>query len=169
MKFIYVFLFFWVTAFTAQAQFLADNRSLNKQSVERWMTSAQAMSPVVELIDSMFATDEELTHFDELSPAEQDKKITNFLLEKKQLNQVMQLSSHYGWKSPGEFRRLGARLGNAIAAYFVKKDSEGLNEEQIRQLHEKIDAVILAVPAADIEFVENNEQQLQHFIRAYGK
>ncbi len=153
---------------TAQAQFLPDNKNLNVQSVERWMKSAQALSPVVESIDSMFATDDAIKAFDELPAAEQDKQIQQFLSERQEWNQALALARQYGWQSPGEFRRLGTRLGNAIAAYFVKKDQQGLNEEQIKQLNEKTDPAILAVPASDIEFVERNEKQLQRYIQGYA-
>ena len=153
---------------SVNAQFLPDNRSLNVQSVERWMKSAPALSPVVESIDSMFATDEAIKVFDELPAAEQDQKIQAFLTERQEWNQALALARQYGWQSPGEFRRLGTRLGNAIAAYFVKKDQQGLNEEQIKQLNEKTDPAILAVPASDIEFVERNEKQLQRYIQGYA-
>ena len=153
---------------SVNAQFLPDNKNLNVQSVVRWMKSAPALSPVVESIDSMFATDEAIKVFDELPAAEQDQKIQAFLTERQEWNQALALARQYGWQSPGEFRRLGTRLGNAIAAYFVKKDQQGLNEEQIQQLNEKTDPTILAVPAADVEFVERNEKQLQRYIQGYA-
>lgn len=153
---------------SVNAQFLPDNKSLNVQSVERWMKSAQALSPVVESIDSMFTTDEALKAFDDLPALEQDQKIQQFLAGRQEWDQALALARQYGWQSPGEFRRLGTRLGNAIAAYFVKKDKQGLNQEQIKQLDEKTDPVILAVPASDIEFVERNEKQLQRYIQGYA-
>ena len=169
MKFIYVFLFLCAISFSTQAQFLPDNKNLNTQSVERWMKSAEAMGPVVESIDSMFTTDEAFKQFDELSIVEQDKQIQEFLTKQNQWDQAMQLANQYGWKSPGEFRRLGSRLGNAIAAYFVRKNQQGLNPEQIKQLHEKTDPTVLAVPEGDIQFVQRNEKQLQQFIQAYRR
>lgn len=169
MKFIYVFLLLCVISVSTQAQFLPDNKNLNTQSVERWMKSAEAMGPVVESIDSMFTTDEAFKQFDELSAAEQDQKIQEFLFKQNQWDQTMEIARQYGWKSPGEFRRLGTRLGNAIAAYFVKKDQQGLNPEQLKQLREKTDPVVLAVPESDIEFVQRNEKRLQQFIQTYGK
>lgn len=169
MKFICVFFILCALNFPVQAQFLPDNKNLNTQSIERWMKSAEAMAPAIEVIDSMFTTDETLRQFDELSAVEQDKKIHDFLLKQNQWDQAMEIARQYGWKSPGEFRRLGTRLGNAIAAYFVKKDQQGLNPEQLKQLRDKTDPVVLAVPESDIEFVQRNEKQLQQFIQAYGK
>lgn len=169
MKFIYFCMCFCLVSFSTQAQFLPDNKNLNPESVARWMKSAEAIGPIVESIDSMFTTDEAFKQFDELPAVEQDKKIQEFLLKQNQWHQAMKIAQQYGWKSPGEFRRLGTRLGNAIAAYFVKKDLQGLNPEQVKQLQSKTDPAVLAVPESDIQFVQRNEKQLQQFIQAYGK
>jgi hypothetical protein len=156
-------------SFSASAQFLPDNKTLNSQSLERWMQSAAAMSPVVELIDSMHLTDDAIKQFDALPAVEQDQKIQQFLSQKQQADVANQIAKQYGWKSPGEFRRWSTRLGNAIAAYFSKKDMQGLTAEQIKQLREKMDAAILAVPESDIDFVQQHEKQLQRYIQSYGK
>lgn len=154
---------------SSNAQFLPDNTTLNSQSLKRWMQSAAAMSPVVNVIDSMHTTDEAIKQFDALPAAEQDQKIQQFLLQKQQADIANQIASKYGWKSPGEFRRWSTRLGNAIAAYFSMKDMQGLTPDQIKQLREKMDATILSVPESDISFVQQHEKQLQHYIQNYSK
>jgi hypothetical protein len=166
--FVSLFIGLWISV-SASAQFLPDNKTLNAQSLERWMQSAAAMSPVVELIDSMHTTDEEIKQFDALPAAEQDQKIQQFLSQKQQADVANQIAKQYGWKSPGEFRRWSTRLGNAIAAYFSKKDMQGLTADQIKQLQAKMDAAILAVPESDIDFVQQHEKQLQRYIQSYGK
>jgi hypothetical protein len=164
-----IFLFLICFSINTQAQFLPDNKTLNTQSLERWMKSASEMAVIVELIDSMHTSDEDLKQFDELTVVEQDQKIQLFLTQKDQWTIAEQIAKKHGWKSPGEFRRFSTKLGNAIAAYFSKKDQEGLTPDQIKQLQEKMDPVILAVPDADIEFVQKNEKQLQKYIQGYGK
>jgi len=158
-----------MSCISSYAQFLPDNKSLNTQSVDRWMKSAEAMAPVAELMDSMLSSDEEIIKFDQLSALEQDQEIQQFLTEQNQWDFANALAKKWGWKSPGEFRRLSTKLGNAIAAYFSKKDMEGLNEDQINQLKAKLDPVILAVPESDVVFVQQHEKQLQAYIQAYGK
>ena len=64
--------------------------------------------------------------------------------------------------------RLSSKLGNAIAAYFLFGDLDKLTEEQAKQLKEKADPAILAVPRSDIEFIKRNEKSLQQYIKAYG-
>jgi hypothetical protein len=155
--------------FTVQAQLLADNKTLNSQSLERWMKSNVEMAPIIELIDSIHVTDQDLKQFDELSSEEQDQKIQQILLRKQQWDLANQIARKYGWKSPGEFRRWSTKLGNAIAAYFSRKDQQGLTADQIKQLQEKMDPVILAVPETDIQFVQQNEKQLQRYIQGYGR
>ncbi len=151
-----IFLFLICFSINTQAQFLPDNKTLNTQSLERWMKSDREMAAIVELIDSMHTSDEDLKQFDELTVVEQDQKIQIFLTQKKQWTTAEQIAKKHGWKSPGEFRRFSTKLGNAIAAYFSKKDQEGLTPDQIKQIQGKMDPVILAVPDADIEFVQKN-------------
>ncbi len=164
-----IFLCLCCFAFSAAAQFLPDNKTLNQQSLDRWMKSAAEMAVIMELIDSTHLTDEDLKQFDALSAQEQDQKIEQLLLRKQQLDVANRIVQKYGWKSPGEFRRFSTKLGNAIAAYFSKKDQEGLTTDQIKQLQEKMDVAILAVPDTDIQFVQQNEKKLQQYIQAYGK
>jgi phosphoribulokinase len=163
------FLFLMFLSLNAQAQFLPDNKTLNSLSLERWMKSAADMAPVVESIDAMHSSDQELQKFDELSAIEQDTKIHDFLAQKNQWSTAEQIAKQYGWKSPGEFRRFSTKLGNAIAAYFSKKDQEGLTADQIKQVREKMDPAVLAVPESDIVFVQQHEKQLQGFIQAYAR
>jgi hypothetical protein len=165
----FIFIFLICLSLNTQAQFLPDNKTLNAQSLDRWMKSAGEMAAVVEVIDSMHATDEDLKQFDDLTVVEQDQKIQVFLTQKNQWTTAEQIAKKHGWKSPGEFRRFSTKLGNAIAAYFSKKDQEGLTADQIKQLQEKMDPAVLAVPETDIEFVQKNEKQLQRFIQGYGK
>lgn len=152
----------------AQAQWLPDNRTLNAQSVERWMQSNRAMAPVMALLEGMHGTAEAVAAFDQLPALEQDKRIEAFLREQPQGEQAQVLVRQLGWRSVGEYQRLGTRLGNAIAAYFLAQDMQGLNEEQRQLLRQNSDPVLLAVPEADIAFVKANEAALQHYIRAYA-
>jgi hypothetical protein len=162
-----IFFGLFCLAFTTEAQRLPDNKTLNSQSLERWMKSNVEMAPIIELIDSIHVTDQDLKQFDELSAEDQDQKIQQLLLQKQQLDLANQIARKYGWKSPGEFRRWSTKLGNAIAAYFSKKDQQGLTADQIKQLQEKMDPVILAVPETDIQFVQQHEKQLQRYIQGY--
>ena len=164
-----LFLVLILLSIGVEAQFLPDNKSLNAQSLERWMKSAVEMGSVIELIDSMHTSDEDLKQFDDLTATEQDQKIQAFLIQTQQLNLAHQTATKYGWKSPGEFRRFSTKLGNAIAAYFSKNDQQGLTLDQIKQLQEKMDPAILAVPESDIEFVRLHEKELQKYIQGYGK
>ncbi len=164
-----IFLYLFCFSGATEAQFLPDNKTLNSQSLERWMKSNVEMAPIIELIDSVHVTDQDLKQFDELSAEDQDKKIQQFLMKKQQWDLADQTARRYGWKSPGEFRRWSTKLGNAIAAYFSKKDQQGLTADQIKQLQEKMDPVILAVPETDIQFVQQHEKQLQRYIQGYGK
>ena len=60
---------------SAVAQLLPDNKSLNAQSVSRWMQTNRDIAPIVQLVDSMNATDAELKAFEALSPTEQDQRV----------------------------------------------------------------------------------------------
>ncbi len=152
----------------AKAQLLPDNRTLNAQSVERWMKSSRPMAPVMALLDAMHDSAETLAAFDQLAPLEQDRQIDAFLREQHQLAEAQAVVQQLGWRSVGEYQRLGSRLGNAIAAYFLAQDMQGLNEEQRQLLRQNSDPVLLAVPAAEIAFVQTNEAALQQYIRAYA-
>lgn len=157
-----------MTAYTAHAQFLPNNTTLNIQSVERWMQSNRAMAPVMKLLDEMNPTAEALKAFDTLAPAQQDQKIDAFLTQKNSLSTANDVAHKYGWKSVGEYMRLGTRLGNAIAAYFLALDLKPLPEEHAKALREKADPVILAVPEKEIDFIRENEKSLQQYIKAYA-
>lgn len=158
--------YFWSAS--AVAQWLPDNKNLNAQSVARWMQTNRDMAPIVQLVDSMHATDAALKTFEALAPAEQDQKINDFLQSKEMLGSAHQIAQQHGWKSVGEYMRLSTKLGNAIAAYFLLGDLGKVTEEQEKQLKEKADPAVLAVPKSDIDFIKKNEKALQKYIQAYG-
>jgi hypothetical protein len=43
-----------------------------------------------------------------------------------------------------------------------------VTEEQQKQLKEKADPAVLAVPKSDMDFIKRNEKALQKYIQAYG-
>jgi len=153
---------------SVSAQLLPDNKTLNVQSVERWMKTNRDIAPIVQVVGSLNTTDTALKAFEVLPPAEQDGKINEFLKSRDLLDSANRIVKKYGWKSVGEYMRLGAKLGNAIAAYFVFADLGKLTEEQEKQLKEKADPAVLAVPKSDIDFIKKNEKALQKYIKAYG-
>lgn len=152
----------------AQAQFLANNTTLNSQSLQRWMESSRDMTAIIEAVDNMHPSAESLAVFDALSSSEQDQQINAYLEQNNLLERATLISNQHGWKSVGEYRRLGTRLGNAIAAYFFAKNIEGFSAEQVKALRDEADPVLLAVPPADVAFVKANEKILQHYIQAYS-
>ncbi len=153
---------------SASAQLLPDNKSLNAQSVARWMQSNRDIAPIVQVVDAMHATDAALKAFEALPPAEQDQKINALLKSNNLLESANQITQKHGWKSVGEYMRLSTKLGNAIAAYFLFGDLGKVTEEQEKQLKEKADPAVLAVPKSDIDFIKKNEKALQKYIQAYG-
>lgn len=153
---------------SANGQLLPDNKSLNAQSVQRWMQTNRDIEPFIRVVDAMHVTDTDLKSFDALAPVEQDKKINDLLKSKNLLHRANQVTQKHGWISVGEYMRLGAKLGNAIAAYFLFGDLGAVTEEQAQQLKEKSDPAVLAVPKSDIDFVKKNEKALQKYIKAYS-
>lgn len=160
--------FLLVCSFSANAQFLPDNKNLNAQSVTRWMQSNRDMAPLVQIVDSTHESDAALKQFDALPAAEQDQQINQLLASNNLLDQANSVVQKHGWKSVGEYMRLSTKLGNAIAAYFLFADLGAVTEEQAQQLKEKADPAVLAVPKSDIEFIKRNEKPLQQYIQAYG-
>lgn len=153
---------------SVNAQLLPDNKSLNAQSVARWMQTNRDMAPIVQVVDSMNATDNAFRAFEALPPAEQDQKINDVLKSNNLLESANQVTQKHGWKSVGEYMRLSTKLGNAIAAYFLFGDLGKVTQEQEKQLKEKADPAVLAVPKSDIDFIKKNEKALQKYIQAYG-
>ena len=153
---------------SANAQLLPDNKSLNAQSVARWMQTNRDIAPIVQVVDSMNATDAALKAFEALPPVEQDQKINTALQANNLLESANQITQKHGWKSVGEYMRLSTKLGNAIAAYFLFGDLGKVTEEQQKQLTEKADPAVLAVSKSDIDFIKKNEKALQKYIKAYG-
>src|SRR5690606_7366206 len=162
-------IFFLMTIATvASAQLLPSNMTLNTQSVQRWMQTNRDIAPIMQAIDSMNVSDADIKAFEALPPADQDTRI-NVLLVSKNLHEMAEQSTQkHGWKSVEEYMRLSTRLGNAIAAYFLFGDLGQVTKEQARQLKEKADPAVLAVPRSDIEFIKRNEKALQQYIQAYG-
>lgn len=152
----------------AQAQWLPDNKTLNAQSVQRWMHSNRDMASVLQVLDAMHADDEAMKAFESLSAPEQDKKIDAALAQHNMQVQAKAIAARHGWQSVGEYMRLSGRLGNAIAAYFLWGDLGRVGELEQQALREKADPAVLAVPQGDIAFVKANEKILQHYIQAYG-
>jgi hypothetical protein len=166
-KILAIILLFWGSL--AQAQFLPNNTALNVQSVQRWMESNRDFKSILEVLDAMHSTEADLKKFDALSPPDQDKKINDFLREKQYLETATSIAVQHGWKSVGEYMRLSAKLGNAIAAYFLVEETKNLTPKQKKQVHEKTDPSVLSVPAKDIAFVNKNEKLLKNYIQAYAQ
>ncbi len=158
----------FICSASASAQLLPDNKNLNAQSVARWMQTSRDIAPIVQIVDSMNATDMALKAFEALPSAEQDQKINEVLKSKNLLESANQITQKHGWKSVGEYMRLSTKLGNAIAAYFLFGDLGRVTVEQEKQLKEKADPAVLAVPRSDIDFIKKNEKALQKYIQAYG-
>ncbi len=152
----------------AQAQLLPNNSTLNVQSVQRWMDSNRDFTTVIQTVDAMFKTEEELNTFDVLSAVEQDQKIDTFLQQKQMLETAKAITYQHGWKSVGEYRRLSTKLGNAIAAYFLASKMVHLSVDEQKTLREKSDPAVVAVSPADIDFVTANEKLLKSYIQAYA-
>jgi len=163
------FLLFAGSSSFSFAQFLPDNITLNVQSVQRWMDSNRELAPVMQTLDEMHKTEEDLKKFEALASAEQDQKITDFLRQKNRFESATAVAASHGWKSVGEYMRLSTRLGNAIAAYFFTQELANLSEEQKKSLRAKTDAAVLNVPQQDILFVKSHEVLLKTYIQAYGK
>lgn len=171
MKYVSYFLGVLLMIFTvasSHAQLLPDNNNLNVQSVNRWMKSNRAMAPLIQVIDARHLTPESFKAFEALSPVQQDQQIELVLREENLLDQADSIVRQHGWKSVGEYMRLSAKLGNAIAAYFLFGDLGKVTEDQAKQLKEKADPAVLAVPQVDIDFIRRNEKTLQQYIQAYG-
>jgi len=157
----------WVSV-PVNAQLLPNNTNLNAQSVQRWMQTNRDIAPIVQVVDSVNTTEEEIKAFEALPALAQDQKITAILKANNLEDAANKVIHKHGWKSVGEYMRLSSKLGNAIAAYFLFGDLGKLTEEQAKQLKEKADPAILAVPRSDIEFIKRNEKSLQQYIKAYG-
>jgi len=170
MKSLMSCLFFCVITLSGlvQAQLLPNNKTLNAQSVQRWMQTNRDIAPIVQATDEMTPTNEAIKAFDALPPAEQDAKINAFLQEKNLLESANAIAARHGWKSVGEYMRLSTTLGNAIAAYFLLGDLGRVSDEQKKALREKADPAVLAVPEIDIAFIKSNEKTLQQYIQAYA-
>lgn len=164
-----VFAFFLLFVNFSYAQLLPNNTVLSVQSVQRWMDSNRDFSGVIQVLDGMHKTEDDLKKFDALSAAEQDQKITAFLLQKNQLESATAIASRHGWKSPGEYMRLSTKLGNAIAAYFFSEETAKLSDAQKTALRAKTDPAVLNAPKEDIAFVKANENLLKNYIQAYAK
>ncbi|MFC3116919.1 hypothetical protein [Cellvibrio fontiphilus] len=160
--------FFGLLAVSANAQLLPDNNNLNVQSVNRWMQSNRDMAPLVQAVDAYHLTPESFKTFEALSPLQQDEQIERVLREANLMEQATKVARQHGWKSIGEYMRLSTKLGNAIAAYFLLGDLGKVTEEQAKELKEKADPAVLAVPQADIDFIRRNEKTLQQYIQAYS-
>jgi membrane-bound inhibitor of C-type lysozyme len=150
------------------AQLLPDNTHLNVPAVQRWMNSNRDFSVIIQRVDTMHKTETDFKHFELLSPNQQDQKLTRFLQDNKLLDASKAISARYGWASLGEYMRFSTRLGNAIAAYFLKLQLEKLPAAQQKALKEKADPAVLAVPASDVAFVQANETLLKNYIQAYS-
>lgn len=162
----FVFLLFSVCSF---AQFLPNNTALNVQSVQRWMDSNRDFASLMQALDEMHKTEEDLKRFDALPATAQDQKITAFLQQKKLVESTNSLIGRHGWKSVGEYMRLSTKLGNAIAAYFFTQEIAKVSDSYKKALRDKTDPAVLAVPQEDITFVKNNEKLLKDYIQAYAK
>jgi len=166
-KIVFTFFIFFTTF--SYAQFLPDNKSLNVQSVQRWMQSNRDFSSVMQALDAMHKTENDLKQFEALPATEQDQKITVFLQQKNLLESANAISLQHGWKSVGEYMRLSTKLGNAIAAYFFAEETAKLSDTQKKAVIAKTDAAVLNAPPEDVAFVKNNEKLLKAYIQSYAK
>jgi len=164
----FLFLLLFACAYS-QAQFLPDNTSLNVQSVQRWMDSNRDFVNVIQVLEPMHKSEEDLKKFEALPASEQDLQITAFLQKNNLLNVTNEIATRHGWKTVGEYMRLSSKLGNAIAAYFFTIELEKLTEEQKKSLRAKTDPAVLNAPKEDIEFVKSHETLLKSYIQAYAK
>ena len=151
------------------AQLLPDNTSLNVQSVQRWMDSNRDFTSVIQALDAMHTSEDDLKKFDALPASEQDQKIAVFLQQNKLVESTTAIAARHGWKSAGEYMRLSTKLGNAIAAYFFTQEIANLSETQKKSLRAKTDAAVLNAPQEDIAFVKSHETLLKTYIQAYSK
>jgi hypothetical protein len=151
------------------AQLLPDNTSLNVQSVQRWMDSNRDFSSVIQALDALHKSEDDLKKFDALSANEQDKKIADFLQKNNLWESTAAITMRHGWKSAGEYMRLSTKLGNAIAAYFFTQEIASLSESQKKSLRAKTDEAVLNTPQEDIVFVKAHETLLKTYIQAYSK
>lgn len=159
----------YFSSVNSYAQFLPDNTSLNVQSVQRWMDSNRDFTNVIQALDAMHTSEDELKKFDALSASEQDRKIADFLRKKNLVESTTATAKQHGWKSAGEYMRLSTKLGNAIAAYFFTQEIANLSEIQKKSLRAKTDAAVLNAPQEDIAFVKSHETLLKTYIQAYSK
>lgn len=150
------------------AQFLPNNHDLSEESLSRWMSSNHSMGLLMEAIDATLPTDDLYLAFESLPAQEQDFLINEILNDRELSEQAARVTRQHGWKSIGEFRRYGNRLGNAIAAYFVWQDMQELNDAQVELLKQTIDPVVLAVSQEDINFVAQHEKILSRYIQSYA-
>jgi|GEM_PF-614943 len=150
------------------AQFLPDNTSLNVQSVQRWMDSNRDFVNVVQVLEPMHKSEEDLKKFELLPADEQDLQIAAFLKKNNLENVTRDIVARHGWKTVGEYMRLSTKLGNAIAAYFFSIEADKLTEDQRKALRAKTDSAVLNVPKEDIEFVRSHETLLKTYIQAYS-
>jgi hypothetical protein len=165
----YLALLLLVFCGAVHAQFLPDNSSLNVQSVQRWMDSNRDFVNIMQVLEPMHKSEEDLKKFEALPAAEQDAQIVAFL-QKNNLTSVIQpIVARHGWKSVGEYMRLSTRLGNAIAAYFFAQQIAGLTDDQKKALRTKTDSAVLNVPVEDVVFVKANESLLKSYIQAYAQ
>ncbi len=155
-------------ATSVQAQLLPNNKTLNVQSVTRWMQSNRDLAPVMQVLDGMNTDAEAMARFDALPDEQQDAQIDTYLNSKNILPMAEHLARQHGWKNLGEYMRLSTRLGNAIAAYFTFGQLQNPTEDELKSIREKVDPAILAVPRSDIAFIKANEPLLRAYIQAYG-
>ncbi|GGY70324.1 hypothetical protein GCM10011613_13440 [Cellvibrio zantedeschiae] len=171
MTFLKKFIFLISVLLSAQsfAQFLPDNATLNVQSVQRWMTSNRDFVSVVQVLEPMYKSEEDMKKFEALPASEQDVRIAAFLQKNDLSGVVNPIVARHGWKSVGEYMRLSTRLGNAIAAYFFTQEMSKLTEDQKKALRAKTDTAVLNAPAEDIAFVKSHEVLLKSYIQAYAQ
>lgn len=149
------------------AQLMPNNNDLTDSSLARWMQSNHSMELLMDAIDSELTTPELYDAFESLSSQQQDAKIAEILAHHQLDEQALRVVRQYGWKSVGEFRRYGNKLGNAIAAYFVSQDVDGLEEAQKILVLERMDPVVLSVSQDDINFIAAHEDVLSKYIQSY--
>lgn len=159
---------FWMASQVASAQLLAPSQELTESNLDRWMRSGVEMATLAGAVEELFATDEAFSAFEKLTHNEQDRQIDAFLAEKGLSKQADHMIKALGWKSVGDYMRFSARLGNAIAAYFIRSDLGNPTREELNALDGKVDPVILAVSEKDVAFIQAHQQRLQAYIHSYS-
>ena len=141
---------------------------LTHSVLERWMITTTDMKPYAQLLEAMHPGEAEAKAFEGLSSAEQDRQVNAFLTTHQVYDKTTALVTAQGWQSVGDYMRISAQIGNAIAAYLHEDIIASLPTEQAEAMRENTDPAITAVPKADLEFIRRNIASIQQFFQSYS-